>query len=131
MTATDWLDDAACAGADAHLWFSEIPSERRQAAQVCSTCPVLDRCREYVLTMPKDTIGVWAGTTQAARKGAHSTDRPWAELMYAAEVHGTEHGYRRHKSRGETPCEDCHAATTRERQRRKDREARKRAGEAA
>lgn len=45
MTATDWLDDAACAGADAHLWFSEVHAERQQAAAICRGCPVLDRLK--------------------------------------------------------------------------------------
>lgn len=81
--ATDMprLDSAACAGRDPELWFADnhegIRGKTQRAnanthvelaKQICSECPVLQQCADYVASHPQDTrYGIWAGQTAAER----------------------------------------------------------------
>jgi WhiB family redox-sensing transcriptional regulator len=66
----DWHADALCKEYP-HLTFVGIErGDTRMAAecmQVCGRCAVLIPCREYAIADP-DLIGVWGGTTTAARR---------------------------------------------------------------
>ncbi|WP_428094746.1 WhiB family transcriptional regulator [Demequina sp.] len=48
-------------------WFtSDDEREQRAAAGSCAICPVLDACREFGLTHPKE-VGVYGGLTTSER----------------------------------------------------------------
>lgn len=48
-------------------WTSSDPREQRRAADLCSSCGVLQACRTYALAS-RIPDGVWGGLTPAARK---------------------------------------------------------------
>jgi WhiB family redox-sensing transcriptional regulator len=59
-----FFKDALCKGAPQDWFFPEFSGNHRgirQAKQLCSTCPVSDKCLEY----GKETLssGVWGGIT--------------------------------------------------------------------
>jgi hypothetical protein len=58
-----------CSDAGSWLWLSEDPADRRQAAAMCSACPVFDPCDEVG---QHQTFGVWASveTRAPGRKAA-------------------------------------------------------------
>ena len=69
----EWQYDAACQGLEAARFFSpdaERGSRRRDredaAKAICSTCPVLDKCREHALAA-REPYGVWGGMTEHER----------------------------------------------------------------
>ena len=48
---SDWRKSAACAGYDPELWFpGNSQLMRREAIQICHTCPVMMQCRKYAET---------------------------------------------------------------------------------
>lgn len=47
-------------------WISENDAERRDAAKLCTNCPVLKTCRNYIAQNP-EPAGVWAGLTEIQR----------------------------------------------------------------
>jgi len=68
---TSWAEKAACKGLS-HLFypnFSERPNRRikreKAAKAICSTCPVIQECRQYAHTNPE--YGVWGGETEEDR----------------------------------------------------------------
>ena len=64
----------ACAGLT-ELFYSDRRDDRRKAALVCSRCPLLDACRERVLTCANLEYGVWAGMTEGERDRARAARR--------------------------------------------------------
>lgn len=67
-TAGEWRRRAACRGRHA-LFFS---SSVRGAQKVCGTCPVVDECRSWALSLPDsvDTAGVIGGLSVSQRRAA-------------------------------------------------------------
>lgn len=52
-----------------HLWLSEYPEERAQAAKLCEGCPVLIEC--WTASVARDERwGVWAGIDRSPRRSA-------------------------------------------------------------
>lgn len=49
-----------CRRADADLWFADTPAELEQAKQLCTTCPVRQRCLALALQR-SEPWGVWGG----------------------------------------------------------------------
>ena len=54
------MRDAACAGHGTDLWFGETRTARRQAREVCATCPVRSECFEFAVA-ERIRCGVWGG----------------------------------------------------------------------
>lgn len=76
---TEWLREAACNPADAHLFASdpEDPAEPQvhlAAKEICARCPVAQQCRDFAVDQDL-TTGVWGGLSPAERK-AHRWLRP-------------------------------------------------------
>lgn len=69
-----WMRDAACArlGFEADQTF--FPEGRganlHEARRVCQGCPVIDQCREYVMSFEKQShrFGMWAGMSPQQRE---------------------------------------------------------------
>jgi WhiB family transcriptional regulator, redox-sensing transcriptional regulator len=81
-----WLDRAACAGVDGHLFFApdiERTQDREireaKAAAICAQCPVRAQCLDYALS---NSIkhGIWGGLNQSerARERRRRASRPRA-----------------------------------------------------
>lgn len=71
---TDWMDDAACRGADPEIFFPITPRNGRgyrglnePALRICRICRVRDECLEYAFKANMDD-GIWGGTTIEERK---------------------------------------------------------------
>lgn len=64
----DWMEQAACRGADPELFFPRTGAGRStdhrvneaRAIAICNTCPVIDRCAAYA-NATRETYGVWGG----------------------------------------------------------------------
>lgn len=76
-TAFDWLNSAACAGADLTVFFgpdseTETAKARREAKAkaVCAGCPVRLRCLQWALTSGTQQHGVFGGTGEDERATA-------------------------------------------------------------
>lgn len=69
MTAT-WRTTAACRGEALEEYVPIRPGNQRgrgTSLQRCKTCPVKARCLIEALEIPEWSLGVWGGTTVAAR----------------------------------------------------------------
>ncbi|KEP41875.1 WhiB family transcriptional regulator [Mycobacterium kansasii] len=63
-------DTALCEYDDSNHWFSPAKGERRQAAAICSNCPVIISCAQRALRLGV-TDGVWATVAMpGSRDGA-------------------------------------------------------------
>jgi WhiB family redox-sensing transcriptional regulator len=62
----NWMDDATCTTTNPDMFFSEHPDVLAQAANICTTCPVMDMCREYA-DDNKIRDGVWGGASPRVR----------------------------------------------------------------
>jgi len=68
----EWMNQAACLGADPDLFFSEgrgahTPRDVRRAKAVCHGCEVREVCLDYALTNG-EKFGVWGATTPQERR---------------------------------------------------------------
>jgi WhiB family transcriptional regulator, redox-sensing transcriptional regulator len=61
-----WMSDAACAGADHELFFSESPRRVARAKSICSSCPVRIPCLVDALEC-NERYGIWGGLTTEER----------------------------------------------------------------
>lgn len=84
MTAENWFDSAACKGRDPASFFALMDDEYddegnrvavsgqwhhiREVAGLCGVCPVRLNCMDYVMSLPVNEDGYWAGTFRAQRK---------------------------------------------------------------
>lgn len=68
MTSS-WLSRASCAGHDAEVWFSRIPSYQSRARFVCSICPVKVPCIDAAIT--NGDSGIRGGLTRPERRQLH------------------------------------------------------------
>ena len=55
-----------CASVDPELWFSDTPTGRRTATNLCKQCPFQAECLEYALHW--SVFGIWGGTTPKQRQ---------------------------------------------------------------
>lgn len=119
MSAT-WQHHAACIGhadvmfiGDRHT--ADVRRQQRIAAaqQICSTCPVINDCRTWILADHGPMVDhVIAGispddiATQRQRGRHRGLNSP-------AQGCGTNAGYQRHRRTGTDMCDDCrHAHNT-------------------
>src|SRR4029077_14139104 len=61
-----WMDFAACIGADPEIFFPERGARWDEALEYCDCCRVREPCLQYALD--HRSIGVWGGTTERQRK---------------------------------------------------------------
>jgi WhiB family transcriptional regulator, redox-sensing transcriptional regulator len=67
----DWIDNAACAETDPHLFFPELGQEDLaiQAKRVCRGCGVQTDCDDWATSFP-ERGGIWAGSSRNKKKRA-------------------------------------------------------------
>jgi hypothetical protein len=61
-----WVAEAACAGQDLDLFYTETAANPHRALAFCQGCPVKPECLQEALADPY-IGGVWGGTTGKAR----------------------------------------------------------------
>ena len=112
MTA-DFRSQLACTGrademvVDAWRPQHQRARQERQALAICRSCPLLERCRRWVLSKDDDPspVMVVGGMTPTERR----------RERFGNEACGTDAGYWRHWRRGEH-CEPCRQAHVKARQ---------------
>jgi WhiB family redox-sensing transcriptional regulator len=72
LAERSWLDDAACRGMDAELFFPGRGEPSAAAKAVCRPCPVRFDCLSYALNNG-EKHGIWGG---AQRTGTSPTPPP-------------------------------------------------------
>lgn len=77
----EWQKDAACQDHSEDLFYhceAERKGLRREkeqiAKQICASCPVLEQCRDYALTVGEQ-YGVWGGLSEMERYRLTGTTR--------------------------------------------------------
>lgn len=64
-----WMVEAKCREVEDPSIFFPNPGDSVKAAQaICASCVVIEDCRAYILSLPHDTIGIYAGTTHRERR---------------------------------------------------------------
>lgn len=70
----NWQEAGACREMDTELFFhpeGERGSTRRRRAEnakaICATCPVMQQCREYALSI-QEPYGIWGGMSEEERR---------------------------------------------------------------
>lgn len=79
MTATAWLEQAACRGLDPELFYPDRGQSTAAPMAVCAACPVADNCAQ---TSSYEKFGIWSGTSERQRRRHRGAN------------HGTPDGYR-------------------------------------
>ena len=102
-TINPTFSDALCKQHDNNLWFDK--HTEKQAVSICQTCPEIDVCRAYALTLPVDTLGVFAGLTAIQLKPLRKANNNPPVID-----HGTIAGYTKHLRYGIEPCQACRQA---------------------
>jgi WhiB family transcriptional regulator, redox-sensing transcriptional regulator len=67
VTPGSWQDHAACADADADLFFSSDEEAQREALAYCDACPVRSACLEHAVTN-REQYGIWGGVREQDRR---------------------------------------------------------------
>lgn len=67
----EWRERGACRTVPTSVFFPERGGDVRPAKAICATCPVIEECREWALTLP-EMFGVWGGLSERQRKGAYT-----------------------------------------------------------
>lgn len=65
-----WKREGSCLGLGSKankIFFPEKGASAREAKVICSTCPVLEQCRDYALN-GREKFGVWGGMNEKDRK---------------------------------------------------------------
>jgi WhiB family transcriptional regulator, redox-sensing transcriptional regulator len=62
-----WQDEAACADADADLFFSIDEEDQRRALSLCDACPVRTECLEHAIAHG-EPYGIWGGLREQDRR---------------------------------------------------------------
>ena len=75
----DWHSEAACRGVGVNgtghnIFYSDNPDDRRHALALCAECPVARHCHTHAIDRP-EPYGVWAGTSERARRRARRNQR--------------------------------------------------------
>jgi hypothetical protein len=99
-TINPTFTQALCKQHDNNLWF-DIETQN-EAVTICEACPELDNCRNYALTLPVDTEGVFAGMTAKELKPLRKANNNPPVID-----HGTPAGYDQHKRHGIPACQAC------------------------
>lgn len=108
-----WREQAACRGTiKVEVFYERDP---RVALAVCAACPVVAECRAEAdeCETPASTFGVRGGETERERfERRHwtwqGTWKGWGRGRPPAPMrHGTLAGYRKHRYRGDVPCDLC------------------------
>lgn len=119
MSSNDWLHQAACTEVDSELFFPIGSSpdaivQGRDAKRICNGCPVRPQCLEWALNQ-RGLEGIFGGTDESQRRNERRRRREESDPGAVREAYawcGTPAGYKRHRRRGETPCDDCRGAQT-------------------
>jgi len=82
------LSDGACVGSKtADDWHADQHRDarlRKEAQNICLTCPVMAACRDYAMANPS-LSGTWGGLTEQDRERMrHSMSRPQRRLSLIA-----------------------------------------------
>jgi WhiB family redox-sensing transcriptional regulator len=103
-----WMEQAACRGLNADLFYPERGVPTDEAKAVCASCLVRGDCLSYAIEN-SERYGVWGGLSIRERRRLlrrRGLERPIP--------HGTVAGYLAHGRRGEQACPEClHAHATR------------------
>lgn len=99
-TINPTFTQALCKQHDNNLWFDA--ETQNEAVTICQACPELENCRNYALTLPVDTEGVYAGMTAKQLKPLRRANNNPKVID-----HGTTAGYDQHKRYGVPACEAC------------------------
>jgi WhiB family transcriptional regulator, redox-sensing transcriptional regulator len=67
VPAGTWQDHAACADADAELFFSSDEESQREALAHCDACPVRTACLEHAVET-REQYGIWGGVREQDRR---------------------------------------------------------------
>ena len=102
-TINPTFTEALCKQHDNNLWFDT--HTQTQAISICQQCPEIDICRQYALTLPDDTEGVFAGLTAVQLKPLRRANNNPPVID-----HGTTAGYAKHLRYGIEPCDACRHA---------------------
>jgi WhiB family redox-sensing transcriptional regulator len=77
----EWQLQGSCRDSDPRLFFhpegERGPARRERdaaARQICSACPVLERCRSHALAV-REPYGVWGGLTEDDREAIYAGER--------------------------------------------------------
>lgn len=123
MGTLEWMDQAACKGADLAIFFPKAqgPASYAVAKSYCEVCPVIELCDQYAMdTMP--TFGMWGGRTRRERKQGIARTRLKRKFGPGhGDMAGTTAGYWRHMKSGDKLCDPCrqaYNAAKRERERK-------------
>ena len=108
MTWAETRGQLACTGrademvVDAWRPQHQRARQERQALAICRSCPLLERCRKWVLDKDDDPtpVMVVGGMTPAERR----------RRKFGNEACGTDAGWQRHRKDGQLPCGPCAAA---------------------
>lgn len=119
-----WVDQAACAGANPRLFDAVSALHAQAALQFCKACPVKEVCLQEALDEAVNPDGVWGGTTQLERRKIrrHGSLDPVPEGMAAINAAKT-HCKRNHEftpentrwSNGHRSCKTCYNQWLRDR----------------
>ena len=74
-TGDPWQENAACRGPQSVVFFpphhverkDERNSRERRAKAICASCPVLEPCLDYALTI-REPHGIWGGLNETERR---------------------------------------------------------------
>lgn len=69
-----WKADGACRWVDPELFYPVSEADAVAAKQVCSQCPVQQRCLDYAVDT-REFEGVWGGLTGNERRAVHRRRR--------------------------------------------------------
>jgi WhiB family redox-sensing transcriptional regulator len=64
----DWRQDALCAQVSQEMFFPEKGGSTRDARRICGACDVREKCLEYALSMERNPLGIWGGTSVMERR---------------------------------------------------------------
>lgn len=108
MSEPKWQDRAVCRDHPADLWFPDDSDHdtRKQATQICHTCPVEDECLTAANTQ-RERYGVWGGLGRDAHTGQPTGARGPKKPPTPDHRCGTDPGYSAHRRRNENPCPPC------------------------
>jgi len=122
-----WQEEANCKNLNMDIFYDTIGRGQgfsSEAIDACSTCPVIDQCREYALN--HELYGYWGGLTPIERKRIRKErgillevpesefnksmmGKMWGkprQLKPRPEC-GTVAAYQSHRRYGEVACEPC------------------------
>lgn len=64
---TNWMNKAACRGANTNMFYPNPGEPSTPARQICDTCPVAVECLEYAINNG-ERYGIWGGTPVRKRR---------------------------------------------------------------